>query len=328
MPASPMNSFAEMGLRGTSAPFLEVLKLIEKIAPYNTTVLLTGETGTGKDLVARAIHYFSGRKDCPFVPVNCGAIPDSLPENEFFGHEKGAFTDAKESSAGLVAQAKSGTLFLDELEALSLRAQVTLLRFLQDHCFRPIGGKQVIHADVRVIAATNVDLQAMVGARSFREDLWFRLNVVSINLPPLRERAGDAVLLADHFVRRYSCEYGKPIKALHPDAIAFLEAYPWPGNVRELENFIHRTFLLSDELVIKPVISMPGSSNSCDALTNGHETFRAAKTRAVAVFEKTYLAALLKKTEGNITQAAKLSGQDRSVIGKLIKKHDLRQHPF
>ncbi len=320
-----MKTFADVNLYGTSQAFLKVLQLIEKIAPHSMSILLTGETGTGKDTVARAIHYLSARQDCPFIPVNCGAIPDNLPENEFFGHEKGAFTDARERSVGLVAQAHTGTLFLDELDALSLRAQVTLLHFLQDHSYRPLGSNRICQADVRVIAATNTDIEAMVHAKSFREDLWFRLNVVAIKLPNLSAREGDAVLLADYFMRRYSIEYNKPVKALGPALIEFLTTYSWPGNVRELDNFIHREVLLSDGPVLQPRLSAPPSGSGIDAhaSTDKQEVFKLAKLRAVAAFEKAYLSALLKTTQGNITQAARLSGQDRSVLGKLIKKHRL-----
>lgn len=242
--------FSRCNAVGESPAFLRALQLIQKIASCDATVLIEGETGTGKELAARAIHYLGKRRDFPFIPVNCGALPDGLLENELYGHERGAFTDAKELYAGIIAQAQHGTLFLDEVECMSVRAQVVLLRFLQDHEYRPVGAKRVYHADVRIIAASNTDLQALARAGHFRQDLLFRLNVLSLRLPPLRERTGDATLLAEEFIRRFSRHYGQPMKYLHCDTVSFLNSHDWLGNIRELENLIHREFLFTEGPVI------------------------------------------------------------------------------
>jgi two-component system response regulator GlrR len=246
-----MNKFANLNLIGSSAVFLQSLRLIDRFSGCDATALILGETGTGKELAARAIHYFSDRHDGPFVPVNCGAIPDSLVESEFFGHIKGAFTDARESRQGLVMQAKGGTLFLDEIEAMSLRAQGALLRFLQDKEYRPVGGTAVQNANVRVIGASNVKLFDLVRQGLFRSDLMYRLNTLTLELPPLRERVGDITLLAQEFLARLNRQAGPPHKVFHPDSMAVLEAHGWPGNIRELENVILREFILAEGQVIE-----------------------------------------------------------------------------
>jgi len=247
----PMNKFASLNLIGSSAAFLQALRLIDRFSADDATVLILGETGTGKELVARAIHYLSDRRDGPFVPVNCGAVPDSLVESEFFGHIKGAFTDARESRQGLVMQAKGGTLFLDELETMSFRAQGVLLRFLQDKEFRPIGGAVVKNTNIRVIGASNTNLSDQVRQGLFRSDLLYRLNTLSLELPPLRKRVGDIMLLTQEFLARLNHQAGPPYKTLHPDSIRLLEAHDWPGNIRELENILRREFILAEGPVIK-----------------------------------------------------------------------------
>ena len=239
------------GLIGSSPAFREMLAVLEKIAGYDASVLITGETGSGKELAARAIHYLSTRRDKPFIPVNCGALPDHLIENELFGHSRGAYTDARESQVGLIAQAEGGTLFLDEVDALSAKAQVSLLRFLQDGQYRPLGSSRTLYAQVRILAASNVDLARQVEDGRFRADLHFRLNVMELPVPPLRERAGDAELLARHFIAEAACRYRLPAKELHPDTLEWLASQPWPGNVRELQNRIQREFLLADEPVLR-----------------------------------------------------------------------------
>ena len=215
--------FARLALVGESFQFQEAVNLIRKVAACNVTVFINGETGTGKELAARAIHYLGGRRNAPFIAVNCGAIADTLIESEFFGHVRGAFTDARESRAGLIAQAAGGTLYLDELEALSPRGQATLLRFLEDQEYRPVGGVAVRNADVRVIASSNVDLMAAAAAGTYRSDLLFRLSVLTVSLPPLRNRPGDARLLADCFIRRLSAQYSRPAKSLDAKALEFLD---------------------------------------------------------------------------------------------------------
>lgn len=325
-----MADFAHLELIGRSPPFLQALGLIEKIAACDHAVLIEGETGTGKEIAARAIHYLGARRRFPFIPVNCGAIPDSLVESALFGHIRGAFTDAREAQAGIIAQARGGTLFLDEIEAMSMRAQVALLRFLQDKQYCPIGGTATIVSDVRVIGATNSDLSRMCRAGSFRSDLLFRLNVLRVRLPPLRERLGDTLLLADHFMQRLNRESKGSPKLLHPSSARALAAYRWPGNVRELENLILRRYLLEsgstihihsveDELVDE------ASGTATDIAEGG---FRRAKARAVAAFEHSYITALLSKAGGNLSLASRLSGKDRSDLSKLLRKHGIQRGRF
>ncbi|HEU5283230.1 MAG TPA: sigma-54 dependent transcriptional regulator, partial [Burkholderiales bacterium] len=241
-------------LIGRSAAFQDTVRLIQRIALTDAPVLIEGETGTGKEVAARAIHYSGSRRDRPFVPVNCGAIPENLIENELFGHVRGAYTDAREPQPGLIALANGGTLFLDEVETLCPKGQVALLRFLQDLNYRPLGSRREESADVRVIAATNIDLAELVHAKQFRMDLYYRLQILFLRLPPLRERAGDAGLLAEHFVRAFGVRYGGAAARFSPDSLSLLDRYAWPGNVRELENLVHRAFLLTGG----EVISIPG----------------------------------------------------------------------
>jgi DNA-binding NtrC family response regulator len=316
----PLAGNAHLNLVGRSTAFDAVVKLIRRIAACDATVLLSGETGTGKELAARAIHYLGLRKNAPFIPVNCGALPETLVESELFGHARGAFTDAREARAGVVAQAEGGTLFLDEVEAMGPHAQVALLRFLQEREYRPIGGTLVRGANVRIIASANVDLSAATAQRAFREDLLFRLNVLPLHMPPLRDRGDDVLLLADVFLRRFSRQYGLPPKSFDADTIAYLTRHRWPGNVRELENLVHRHLLLSDSPVIR-LVPERAAAAAADA------TFREAKAQAIADFERRYLAALLARTGGNISMAARLSGKERSRLCKMVKKHGLdRRH--
>jgi DNA-binding NtrC family response regulator len=326
-------TLAQLALVGDSPQFRDALNLIRKVAACNATVLINGETGTGKELAARAIHYLGGRRNAPFIAVNCGAIADTLIESEFFGHVRGAFTDARESRAGLIAQARGGTLYLDELEALSPRGQATLLRFLQDQEYRPVGGVLVRNADVRVIASSNVDLMAAASGGTFRSDLLFRLSVLTVCLPPLRDRPGDARLLADCFIRRLSAQYGKPSKPLDAAALEFLDRYHWPGNIRELENLVHREFVLGEG----PCISLSSGSTPNDKTSRLVRSapkipidcpFRQAKALVIEEFERTYITELLRKTRGNVSLAARLSGKERSRIGKLIKKYKIERVAF
>jgi two-component system response regulator GlrR len=320
----PGNNLANMV--GRSAAFLHVERLISKIATYDTAILIEGETGTGKELAARSIHYRSARRGMPFVPVNCGAIPDSLVENELFGHRRGAFTGASDSRQGLIAQAEGGTLFLDEVDALSPKAQVTLLRFIQDQEYRPLGCAHAESGNVRIIAASNANLLKLAETGEFRADLLFRLKILSVELPPVRERHGDVELLAKHYLQKFSQKYGKPVKSLHPDTLAWMNTYDWPGNVRELEHLIHREFLLSDG----PTISLHCESGEMDRRrrpdrrgVNLEAGFGVAKTLAIAEFEKRFLTQLLSLSDGNVTRAAKLAGKERRALGKLLKKHGL-----
>ena len=314
---------------GQSDEFKAVLHLIEKIARNDAPVLIEGETGTGKELVARALHYGGARRDHPFIPLNCGALPDTLMENELFGHRKGAYTDAKSEQAGVIAHADHGTLFLDEIDALTPRAQIVFLRFLQDQQYRPLGSGEARSADVRIVAASNADLDALTRRGDFRLDLLYRLKVMHIVLPPLRERCGDIALLAEHFLVRCAARFKSGEKRLTPDSLQRMEGYDWPGNVRELENFIYREYLLSDGGVID--VAMPGLCRQPATLPRpdlAQLSFKQAKTRAIAEFERQYVAGILSATAGNVTKAASLVGKERRAFGRLLKKHDIDKSPF
>jgi DNA-binding NtrC family response regulator len=323
-----------MRLLGRSPRFTAALTLVQRIAPCDAGVLIRGETGTGKELAARAIHYWSGRSGGPFVPVNCGAIPEGLVEAELFGHARGAFTDAREHRVGLVAQARGGTLFLDEIETLGMRGQIALLRFLQDHAYRPVGGALVQDADVRVIGATNADLAALAARGDFRQDLLYRLDVFAIDLPPLRSRGDDVILLAEAFLQRLCRRYGRPTVRLHPDAVSRLRAYEWPGNVRELENLMHRELVLADggELRLDGFgadpAAAPGTAPPTPDGRLTQQSFRAAKAQAVAAFERAYIHELLTRAHGNVSLAARLAGKERSRLGKLLRKHGVSTAAF
>ncbi len=335
--ASPVELVAKLNLVGESRLFRRLLERIDRFARCDAAVLIHGETGTGKELAARAIHYRSCRSHGPFIPINCGSIPDPLIGNELFGHSRGAFTDARESRQGLIAQAETGTLFLDELETLSACGQVALLRFLQDYEYRPLGESAAHTANVRVIGATNDDLSSLVERGAFRRDLLYRLNVLSVYVPPLRAREDDVVLLAQTFLRKLGAQYGATAKTLHADAIARLHAYDWPGNVRELENLIHREFLLTDDTelhletlhaaVLDTDTSKPKSHPARSAgLTN--IGFREAKARAIADFERAYLSELLARASGNVSLAARLAGKERSRFNRLVRKYQLSARDF
>jgi DNA-binding NtrC family response regulator len=310
---------------GRSLAFRIVLTLIDKMAAFDAPVLIEGETGTGKELAARAIHYRGKRRGGPFVPVNCGAIPDTLVENELFGHRRGAYTDARFDHAGLVELARGGTLFLDEVDALTPKAQVTLLRFLQDRQFRPLGARREEQADVRVIAAANRDLEQLVAAGAFRLDLLYRLKLLHLVLPPLRERHGDAALLAEHFIGMAAARYAKPALPLERATLEWFERYAWPGNIRELENLVHRGFLLADGphiAVPAPSIAVPAAPAVCAAL-GPPVSYRQAKRRAIAEFESRFLYDLMGQANGNVSAAARMSGTERRHLGRLLKKHGI-----
>jgi len=318
-----------LNLIGQSSIFLDTLSFIKKASDCNASVLIEGETGCGKEVAARAIHYLGCRKDFPFIPMNCGAIPDQLIENELFGHEKGAYTDAKQSQTGLTEQADGGTLFLDEIEALSIKGQVTLLRFIEDNLIRPLGAIKSRKVNVRIIAASNVCLCELVAQGLFRQDLLFRLNLLQLNLPPLRNRKTDIQSLAEHFLQKYRRQYQQPDKRFHPDAVAWMNAYQWPGNVRELENFVHRSFLLSQDVEIIPanIHQDDKQSNSRRKLFERRQNFKfdasfnEAKSHVIDHFEQSYLIWLISSSKGNVTQAADIAQKERRAFGKLLKKH-------
>jgi len=316
-------------LIGRAPAFLQTLSLIERIARYDVPVLIQGETGTGKELAARAIHYQSARRDAPFVPLNCGAVPDTLVESELFGCERGAFTDARQSRVGLIAAAEGGTLFLDELDSLPLRAQISLLRFLQDYCYRPVGGTRECSGNVRVIAAASPRLSSLLETGAFRDDLLFRLNVLLLEMPPLRERSGDARVLAEHFIERYAHHYGRAARRLTPACLDWMDRYHWPGNVRELDNRVQRALLLSDE---GPLDLCPGQAPTATPVQPVTDenlcSFNLARQQTMHSFERAYLERLMRAAAGNVTHAARLAGKERRALGKLLKKHGIERDAF
>jgi len=254
---------------GRSEPMLEVFRMVETIAKTPSTVLITGESGTGKDLVARAIHYNSLRRERPFVALNCGGVPETLLESELFGHMRGAFTGADANKKGLIEVAEGGTVFLDEIGEMNTTMQVKLLRVLQDRRFRRLGGTEEVQADIRVIAATNQDLEKLVASGRFREDLFYRINVIRMHLPPLRERRDDIPLLADHFLTKYAEQMKKPVRSVAQASLSLLQMYGWPGNVRELENVIERAVALEQTPAVlpdslPPQIRTPGAAPKAD----------------------------------------------------------------
>lgn len=313
-------------LIGGSEAFLQVTAKIPALAASDATVLISGETGTGKELFALAIHNHSPRKGRPFIPVNCGALPDQLLENELFGHVKGAFTDASSPGLGLLAEAEGGTLLLDEIDSLRPSAQAKLLRFLQDREYRPLGSSKSLKADVRIIAASNADLKRQVQAGLLREDLYHRLNVLTLSIPPLRERLEDISLLAVHFLTRYGTQYGRGSLRLSPSAVQKLLAYHWPGNVRELEGVIQRAVILASTPVIEADhLDLPLSRERQAA---GPDSFREAKARAIRQFERAYLTELLVASQGNVSRAAKAARMDRRAFQRLLRRHGLNRLDF
>lgn len=323
-----MEDHSRFNLVGSSPQFMKVIAQIQRMAKLDATVLVAGETGTGKELAARAIHYLSARSNKPFVPVNCGSLTDSLVESELFGHERGAFTDAKTGAAGLIGEAAGGTFFLDEVDTLSAKGQAALLRFLQDHTYRRVGGGGLRQVDVRVLVASNADLAELAQTRQFRQDLLYRLNVLSLHMPALRDREGDAAVLAQEILQRLSHQYRLPYKQLHAEGLEFIQQYHWPGNVRELENIIHREFLMSDDAELhlresRDELTNEGSHEASIGGVDVGQAFRDAKANAVAEFERNYVREMLARTGGNISHAARLSKQERSAFGKLVRKYGL-----
>lgn len=318
---------AKLGLRqliGASPMFLAEVKKIPLVAKCDANILITGETGTGKELCARAIHYLSPRASQPLIPVNCGAIPVELLESELFGHERGAFTSATRSKLGLVQEARGGTLFLDEIDCLPLLAQVKLLRFIQEKEYRPLGSTKTRKADVRIISATNSIIEEAVREGRFRRDLFFRLNIIPLRLPPLRDRREDIPLLAEHFLIKYAAEFKKKITQFSPAAMRNLKLYDWPGNARELEYIIQRAIVLAEYPIIDE-IDVPVSDPDAG---NAQESFQEAKAKVVRDFEKTYIHRLLLTNNGNITKAALIARKNRRAFWQLIRKHGIDARQF
>jgi DNA-binding NtrC family response regulator len=306
LPLSQADAFGK--LIGRSAAARRLFALLETVAPQDATVLLVGESGTGKDLAAEAIHDASPRAAGPFVVVDCGALPPALMESELFGHERGAFTGAQERRSGAFVEAHKGTLFLDEIAKLPRDMQPKLLRALDRRQVKPLGSDHTIDVDVRVVAASDRDLRVDVNRGVFREDLFYRLNVVPIKLPPLRERVDDIPLLANHFLRQLS---GDSEAELTAEQLAALVDQQWPGNVRELRNWVERSLVLA--------------TSEADPATGELEPFKQAKARTVDAFERQYLTALLLRTEGNVAQAARLAAMDRVNFTRIMRKHGLKR---
>ena len=314
---------------GKSPAMLKVFETIRRAAASDVDIMIFGETGTGKELVARSIHRYSSRCAARFMPVDCGAIPESLAESEFFGHERGAFTGAFERRIGLFEVADGGTVFLDEIVGMPLSLQAKLLRALQERMFRRVGGKNEISVNIRVVAAASRDLAAEVQAQRFREDLYYRLNVGYIAIPPLRERIEDIPLLVSYFIDRYCQEIDKPVIELKPEVMEVLTAYAWPGNVRELQNVLKRALMMSHG----PVLSL--SDLPDDIVTHAGEGvgaeragfFQLREQRTIA-FEREYLTSLLQFYQGDVSEAAREARMPRGTLYRLLKKHDLSAEDF
>jgi DNA-binding NtrC family response regulator len=314
-------------LIGESAVFLAAIEKIPRLANSDATVLITGETGTGKELFARAMHYNGARRGNPFVPLNCGALPDHLFENELFGHARGAYTDAGQVQTGLLAEAEGGTLFLDEVDTLSKSAQTKLLRFLQDREYRPLGSPKSLQANVRTIGATNADLRELVRTHCFRGDLFHRLNILTVEVPALRSRTEDIPRLAQYFLTRYAAQYQRRRMVISRGALSRLENYAWPGNVRELENLIHRAVVIAPLDVLRAQdIELPGLEKPPQELDSS--TLQEAKARVISEFERSYLSHLLLTSQGNVSQAARAAGTDRRALQRMIRKHGLAPLSF
>jgi len=303
-------------LVGESDAMKKVYQLIQRVAGTDVNVLVLGENGTGKELVANAIHEAGPRREQPFVPINCGAIPETLLESELFGHERGSFTDAHRTKEGKFELADRGTLFLDEIGEVPLHLQVKLLRFLQDHKVERIGGRDPIRVDARVIAATNRDLKAMIADARFREDLFYRLGVITIQVPPLRERGDDLRLLAEYFLEFYSRQHKRRLKGFTQAALRAILAYPWPGNVRELENLVQRAVILGVDAYLRPEdLGLESAGGSAEPLP----TLQAARDEA----ESRLLVDALTRNAGNVTRAAREIDVSRPTLHDLLKKHGL-----
>ena len=321
----PRDTKLETIVIGNSAVLTNEVQKLKRFAACDAGVLILGETGTGKEVFAQAIHYASARAARPMVAINCGAVPAELMEAELFGHVKGAYTNAHVSRTGLVNEAEHGTLFLDDVDCLTPSAQAKLLRFLQEREYRVVGSNTLRHADVRVIAASNRDLGAMARQGLFRQDLFYRLNVLTLSLPPLRERKEDIAVLGQHFLRQFAQRYKRAACRLSPAALLKLLSYDWPGNVRELGHVLERAMLLS----------ATGSLDVCDVdlpVPNlepaSRESFQVMKARIVQSFERNYIESILGSTGGNVTEAARVAGKNRRALFELIRKHEISPASF
>ena len=318
----------------SSPQMRQVMRMVAKVAPTNSTVLVTGETGTGKDVIARAIHYNSRRKDGPFVVADCASLSESLLESELFGHVKGAFTGAVKDRKGLAETARGGTLFLDEIGTLTPQLQSSLLRLIEERQIRPVGSDKTVSVDVRLIAATNEDLPELVEKGEFRQDLFYRLSVMTIEIPPLRDRREEIPLLAHHFLKQYSREFEKEIAGITPEAMAALESHDWPGNVRELEHVIERAVLLAEDTVDLDALPLgPGSGpvdwadvpDDASVLAARKKEIRA---RSVEQLERLFVLKALRNAGGNVSEAARSVGMKRPNLHALMRKYDISGDEF
>lgn len=320
------------GMIGSAPAYLEALEQLARFAAVDLPILIAGETGTGKELAARAIHYLSARSAGPFIPINCGALPERLFENELFGHARGAFTDARHAQVGLIGQGEGGSLLLDEIDCLDPHSQAALLRFLQDGTYRPLGGGALRTADVRIIASTNVRLKSILEDRAFRSDLLFRLDVGRVELPPLRERRSDIIPLARHFLQSAAKRHNFTVPIIGGTLERRLLDYSWPGNIRELENAMHRGLLLAsgdqqlpDSLRLGS-IATPAPQEEERAMSFG--TLKCERARRTEAFEREYLTWLLDRTHGNVTAASLEAGTERRHLGRLIQRHGIKVEEF
>ena len=313
------------GIYYKSKAIKDITELIKKIAPSNMNVLITGESGTGKELVARAIHRLSKFNENTFIPVNCGALPEGLFESELFGHEKGAFTGAVKTKHGLLEFANNGTFFLDEVAELTPTLQVKLLRMIEDKKIRRVGGEKEIDVNVRIISATNKNLNKAVRENLFREDLFYRLSTIQIEVPPLRERKEDILLLANHIIGNYCKKDDVQLRKFTPEAEEVMNEYPWPGNVRELQNVLSKTYYLcSKEIIESKDLPLPISDNNLDLCGDYIDlSYKDAKNKLMEIFEEKYLTYNLKKNNGNISRTAKICGMNRRTIHRILKNFDI-----
>ena len=318
--AIDLKSSCSSGIIGQCPAMQTVFATIKKVASSDVSIFITGESGTGKELVAQAIHQAGFRKDGPFIPINCGAIPDNLLESELFGHEKGSFTGAHATVHGKLQYAHQGTLFLDEIGELPFNLQVKLLRFLQEGVIQRVGGREDIVVDTRTVCATNVDIVKAIAEGRFREDLYYRISVITIDLPPLRERGDDILLLANYFLRKFNDEYKKKVRRFSAAAVNYLKTYVWPGNVRELQNRVQRAIIMSDAAVIEPVDLGGGADVAAVAETEtAPVTLREGRDKV----ERELIALAIDRHNGNIVKAAEELGVSRPTLYDLLKKHNL-----
>ncbi|MDY0189926.1 MAG: sigma-54 dependent transcriptional regulator [Desulfuromonas sp.] len=328
--------FSFENIIGATSSLKTLLETVKKVAIRDTSVLITGESGTGKELIAQAIHHNSPRRDKRFMAINCGALPESVLESELFGYKKGAFTGAASDRKGIIEAADGGTLFLDEIGNLPIAVQKTLLRFLQEQEFMRIGDTKPIKVDVRIVSATNADLIQEMAAGNYREDLYYRLNVVNIHLPPLRQRREDLQLLTAHFIKQQNKKFGTSVQGLDPDALRLLCSYDWPGNIRQLENVIEACMTLeSSNFISLPILTQfisaapPATSPDESATTAAADiTAEAEYNTALGNFETKYLLNLLQSTGGNVEEAAQLAGMNIATIYRKLKKHHINKEDY